>query len=162
MAAPAPAAPGSLAVPPPAPGPRGAPPPAKDAQSSSLRGVPADALYATGMADLADRKYDRSIEYLRAFLVQHPQDARVPEAQLRLGQAYAGQGRYAEALREYEAMVREFPSSPLVPTALYLQAQARLDQGDRTGCQLLRDVGDRYPQAPEAALAREALTTRCR
>jgi tol-pal system protein YbgF len=161
-ALPAPAAPKSLAVPPSAARPSAAPPPAKEAQTSSLQGRPADVLYVTGLADLADGKYERSIDNFHAFLGQYPQDARVPDARLRLGQAYFGQGRYAEALQEYEAVVRQFPSSPLVPTALYLQAHARLARGDRSGCQLLRDVDDLYPQAPEAALARETLSTRCR
>ena len=119
-------------------------------------------LYATGLTDLADGKFERSIDDFRTFLAQYPQDARVPDARLRLGEAYVGQGRYAEALQEYEAVVQQSPSSPVVPTALYLQAQARLAQGDRSGCQLLRDVADRYPQSPEATSARQMLSTRCR
>jgi len=160
-AAPVPAAPNSLAAPLSAPGPGAAPAPAEETQTSSLQGRPADVLYGTGLTDLADGKYERSIDNLRAFLAQYPQDARVPDARLRLGEAYVGQGRYAEALQEYEAVVQQFPSSPLVPTALYLQAQTRLAQGDRSGCQLLRDVADLYPQAPEAASARQILAARC-
>ncbi len=161
-AAPAPAAPKSLAAPLSAPGPSAAPAPAKETQTSSLQGRPADVLYVTGLTDLANGKYERSIDNLRAFLAQYPQDARVPDARLRLGEAYVGQGRYAEALQEYQAVVQQFPSSPLVPTALYLQAQARLAQGDRSGCRLLQDVADQYPQAPEAASARQILAERCR
>jgi tol-pal system protein YbgF len=114
------------------------------------------------LAELADGKFDRAVESLRAFLARYPQDARVPDARLRLGEAYFGQGRYAEALQEYKAVAQQFPSSPQVPTALYLQAQARLAQGDRSGCQLLREVADLYPQAPEAASARQVLAARCR
>jgi tol-pal system protein YbgF len=150
----------SLAVPPSAPRPSAAP--AKEAQTSAPQARPADVLYATGVAELADAKFDRAIDSLRAFLAQYPQDARMPDARLRLGEAYFGEGRYAEALQEYEAVVQQFPSSPLVPTSLYLQAQARLAQGDRSGCQLLQDVADLYPQAPEAESARQALATRCR
>jgi tol-pal system protein YbgF len=151
-----------LAVPPSAPRPSAAPAPAKEAQISAPQAKPADALYVTGLTDLADGKYERAIENFRAFLAQYPQDARVPDARLRLGEAYFGQGRYAEALREYEAVAQQFPSGPQVPTSLYLQAQARLAQGDRSGCQLLREVADLYPQAPEAASARQVLAARCR
>jgi tol-pal system protein YbgF len=160
--APAQSSPKSLAAPPSAPRPIAAPTPAKEAQTSAPQAKPADALYVTGLTDLADRKYDRAIESFRAFLAQYPQDARVPDARLQLGQAYFGQGRYAEAVQEYEAVVQQFPSGPLIPTALYLQANARLAQGDRSGCQLLRDVADLYPQASEAASARQLLSTRCR
>jgi tol-pal system protein YbgF len=158
--APAQTSPRPLATPPSAPRPDAAQ--TKEAQSSVLPGRSAEALYATGVRDLADGKYERSIDVFRAFLAQYPQDARVPDARLRLGEAYFGQGRYAEALQEYEAVVRQFPSSSLVPTALYLQAQARLAQGDQSGCQLLRDLSDRYPQALEAASSRQILSTRCR
>lgn len=139
-----------------------APAPAKEAQISAPQAKPADVLYGTGLTELADGKFDRAVDSFRAFLAQYPQDARVPNARLQLGEAYFGQGRYAEALQEYEAVGQQFPSSPLVPTSLYLQAQARLAQGDRSGCQLLRDVADLYPQAPEAASARQDLAARCR
>lgn len=152
----------SLAVPPSAPRPSAAPAPTKEAQTSAPQAKPADVLYGTGLAELADGKFDRAVESLRAFLARYPQDARVPDARLRLGEAYFGQGRYAEALQEYKAVAQQFPSSPQVPTALYLQAQARLAQGDRSGCQLLREVADLYPQAPEAASARQVLAARCR
>jgi tol-pal system protein YbgF len=158
--APAQASPKSLGAPPSAPGPGAAP--TKEAQSSTLPGRSAEVLYATGVRDLADGKYERSIDVFRAFLAQYPQDARVPDARLRLGEAYLGLGRFSEAFQEFEAVVRQFPSSPLIPTALYLQAQARLAQGDRSGCQLLRDLSDRYPQASEAASSRQILSTRCR
>jgi tol-pal system protein YbgF len=114
------------------------------------------------LTELADGKFDRAVDSFRAFLARYPHDARVPDARLRLGEAYFGQGRYAEALQEYEAVAQQFPSGPQVPTALYLQAQARLAQGDRSGCQLLREVVDLYPQAPEAASARQVLAARCR
>jgi tol-pal system protein YbgF len=139
-----------------------APAPAEEAHTANLQDKPADTLYVAGLTDLADGKFDRSIDNLRAFLSQYPHDARAPDARLRLGDAYVGEGRYAEAIQEYQAVVQQFPSSPLVPTALYLQANARLAQGDQSGCQLLRDVADQYPQAPEAASARQVLSTRCR
>ncbi|MGD0266057.1 MAG: tetratricopeptide repeat protein [Candidatus Methylomirabilota bacterium] len=152
----------SLAVPPSAPRPSAALAPTKEAQTSAPQAKPADVLYGTGLTELADGKFDRAVDSFRAFLARYPQDARVPDARLRLGEAYFGQGRYAEALQEYEAVAQQFPSGPQVPTALYLQAQVRLAQGDRSGCQLLREVADLYPQAPEAASARQVLAARCR
>ena len=167
QAPPAPAQPGGATAPLSSPRSLAAPPsaptgaPARENQISSLQGMPADPLYVTGLTDLAEGKFELSIDEFRAFIAQYPQDARVPDARLRLGEAYFGQSRYTEALREYEAVVQQFPSSPQVPTALYLQAQARLAQGDRSGCRLLRELEDRYPQAPEATLARQALSARC-
>ena len=121
----------------------------------------ADELYATALEDAKNDRYDQAIEGLRAFIAEHPRDDRAPEARLRLADAYFAQQRYPEAISEYAALTREFPDSPLIPAALYRQGQARLARGDRAGCQVLRDLADRYPRAPEAALARETLATRC-
>ncbi len=159
-AAPAPATPKSLAAPPSAPRPSAAP--TKEGQISSAPSGPADQLYSSALADLGRQSYDRAIDGLRAFIRQNPRDARVPEARMRLADAYVAQRRYKEAIPEYEALARDFPDSPLIPATLYRQAQARLESGDQTGCQMLRDVSDRYPQTPEAALAREVLSSRCR
>lgn len=141
-----------------APGPA----PAREGEIPPAPPGPADRLYSTGMADMSRQSYDRAIDNLRAFIQQNPRDGRVPEARLRLGDAYVAQQRLRDAIAEYEALVRDFPKSPLVPAALYRQAQARLAIGDQAGCTLLRDLLNRYPPSPEAAAAREALSTRCR
>jgi len=144
-----------------APAPAQSPAPAKEGQLSAMGTGSADELYSTALKDLARQEYDRAIDGLRSFVAQHPRDARVPDARFRLAEAYFTRQRYAEAIPEYEALTREFPDSPLVPTALLRQGQARLALGDPTGCQVLGDVAGRYPRAPEATQAREVLSTRC-
>lgn len=135
--------------------------PAKERQATSAPATPADQLYSAALTDLGRQHYDQAIDNLRAFIQRHPRDARIPDARLRLGNAYVAQQRFEDAIPQYEVLVRDFPDSPLIPAALYRQAQARLAMGDHAGCQLLRDLTDRYPQAPEAAPAREALASRC-
>jgi TolA-binding protein len=144
----------------PAPAPS-APAVEKEIPSVSTVGKSADERFSAAVADLERQRYDQAIDGLRAFIAEHPRDARVPGARLRLADAYMAQQRHREAIAEYEAVAREFPNSPIIPSALYRQAQSRLALGDRAGCQLLRDVTDHYPQAPEADLAREVLSTRC-
>lgn len=166
-----PEAPPTAAATPPPPAPaeaekdRGVPSPreeAKEGQISSASPSAADQLYSGALADLGRESYNRAIDSLRDFIQQNPRDVRIPDARMRLGDAYVAQQRHKEAISEYEAVVRDFPNSPLIPAALYRQAQARLALGDQAGCQTLRDLTSRYPQASEAALAREALSTRCR
>ncbi|MGH7361962.1 MAG: tetratricopeptide repeat protein, partial [Candidatus Methylomirabilales bacterium] len=128
---------------------------AREGHLSSARTGSADELYASALEDAKSNRYDQAIEGLRAFIAEHPRDNRAPDARLGLADAYFAQQRYPEAISEYETLTREFPDSPLLPAALYRQGQARLALGDRTGCQVLRDVADRYPQAPEATLALE-------
>jgi len=134
---------------------------AKESQVSSIPPGSADQLYSTAMTDLNRQSYDRAIDNLRAFIQQNPKDARIPDARMRLGDAYVAQQRFREAISEYETLTREYPDSSLIPSALLRQAQARLALGDQTGCQLLRELAGRYPHTPEAALAREALSSRC-
>jgi TolA-binding protein len=158
--APAPAAPAA-----PSASPVQAAPPSKVERERRIASTPTgtgDQLYSAALADLDRQSYDRAIEGLRTFIQQNPRDSRIPEARLRLADAYVAQHRYQEAIPEYGALAREFPTSPLIPAALYRQAQARLALGDPGGCQALRDVADRYPQTPEAALAQDTVSTRCR
>jgi TolA-binding protein len=138
------------------------PAPASEARISSVPSGSADQLYSSALADLNSQGYDRAIDSLRAFIREYPRDGRVPVARMRLADAYVAQQRYKDAIPEYEAVTRDFPDSPLVPSARYRHAQALLALGDQAGCQILRDVVDRYPQAPEAAPARETLSSRCR
>ena len=161
LAVPSQPVPKALAVPPAALKAREAPRPAKEAETQVLPRRSADELYINARAESARQRYDRSIEEFRAFITQHPGDARVPDARLRLADAYVAERRLAEAVQEYETLIREFPGSPLLPAALLRLGQARLDLGDRSGCQVLRDMTDQYPQAPEATPAREILSARC-
>ena len=145
-----------------APRPAESPKPTGERQvPSAASGRSADELYSAARRDLGRQNYDQAVSEFRSFIAQHPQEARVPDARLRLADAYVAQQRHTEAIREYEALVQQFPGSPLVPSALYRLGQARLALGDQAGCQVLRDISGRYPQAPEAALAREALSARC-
>jgi TolA-binding protein len=142
----------------------GAPTPHTESKEERLPTVAersADELYRTALADLDRRGYDEGIAGLRAFIARSPGDARVPEARLRLADAYVAKRQPRLAIAEYETLVREFPESPLIPAALYRQGLARLELGDGAGCQVLREVTTRYPRAAEAAQAREALSSRC-
>lgn len=161
VSAPTKLAPKAVPPPPAAPRAREAPAPRTEGQTSAIQTRSADELYFDAVADLARQRYDRSTEDFRAFIAQHPGDARVPDARLRLGDAYVAQRRLAEAIQEYETLIREFPGSPLLPAAMLKAGQARLDLSDRSGCEVLRDLTTRYPQAPEATLARDTLSARC-
>ena len=121
----------------------------------------ADEFFSAGATEYARQEYEGAIQRFRAFIAAYPRDPRVPDARFLLGEAQFSRQRYAEAIPEFETVIRQFPESRRVPAALSRQGQARLALGDRTGCQLLRDVVSRYPQSPEAASAREALSSHC-
>ena len=121
----------------------------------------ADALFSSGVTEFAAQRYEPAIDDLRAFLAQHPDDGRVPDARFLLADAYRAQGRYAEAGAEFEAFLRQYPKHPRAPTALYRQGEIQLLLGEKSGCKTLRDALNRYPDVREAATARETLAARC-
>ncbi|MBI2080618.1 MAG: tetratricopeptide repeat protein [candidate division NC10 bacterium] len=135
--------------------------PRKEGAARATATGPADELYAAALRDSARQEHDRAIAEYRAFIAQHPRDARVPDARLRLADAYFARQRYAEAAAEYESLTRDFPDSPLIPPALFRHGQARLALGDPAACGILREALRRSPDAPEAPEARDALAARC-
>ncbi len=122
---------------------------------------PADDLFSSAVTEYAARRYDPAIDDLRAFLAQRPGDPRAPDARFLLADAYRAQGRDAEADAEFGAFLRQYPQHPKAPVALYRHGEIRLRLGDPTGCSILRDALSRYPDAPEAAGARETVSARC-
>jgi tol-pal system protein YbgF len=128
---------------------------------SAPAGRSADDLFSSAATEFAAQHYEAAIGDLRAFLAQHPNDARVPDARFLLADAYRAQRRYAEASAEFEAFLRQYPAHRRAPVALYRQGEIRLLLGDQSGCNILRDALNRYPDASEAATARETLAARC-
>jgi TolA-binding protein len=121
----------------------------------------AEELFSSAVTAFAAERYDPAIADLRVFLAQHPSDGRAPDARFLLADAYRAQGRYAEAGAEFEAFLRQYPRHSRAPLALYRQGEVRILQGDQSGCNILRDAVNRYPDVPEAAAARETLSARC-
>jgi len=120
-----------------------------------------DDLYSSAVTKFAAQRYEPAIDDLRAFLAQHPDDGRAPDARFLLADAYRAQGRYAEAGAEFETFLRQYPEHRRAPVALYRQGEIRLLLGDQSGCSILRDALNRYPEVREAAAARETLSARC-
>jgi len=121
----------------------------------------AEDLFSSAVTEFAAERYGPAVAELRAFLAQHPDDGRAPDARFFLGDAYRAQGRYAEAGAEFETFLRQYPRHPRAPLALYRQGEVRILRGDQSGCGILRDAVSRYPDVREAATARETLSARC-
>jgi tol-pal system protein YbgF len=135
--------------------------PAREGALSARARRSVDDVFSAAATEFAAQDYDAAIADLRAFLAQYPNDGRTPDARFLLADAYRAQGRYAEAGTEFEAFLRQYPKDRRVPVALYRQGEMRLLRGDRSGCDTLRDALNRYPDAREAATARETLAARC-
>ena len=78
-----------------------------------------DALYAEGEKRLAAQQWQEARRLFEAFVNRYPSDKRAARAQYSIGEAYAGERRYANAIGAYTKVVDNFPKSEVVPDAMY-------------------------------------------
>lgn len=120
-----------------------------------------DEVFSAAAADFAAQRYEKAIEEFGVFLARHPTDPRAPDAHFSIADAYRALGRHEESSAGFAAFLRRYPGHRMAPAALFRQAENRLAAADPSGCAMLRDALARYPEALEAASARETLAARC-
>jgi tol-pal system protein YbgF len=107
--------------------------------------------YQKGDYDGARRKFE-------AFLKQYPNTELSDNAQFWIGETYYGKKDYEKAILEYEKAIAKYPEGDKIPAALFKQALAFLELGDKTnGRNLLRRVMERYPHSDQADMAKKRL-----
>ncbi len=141
--------------------PEGLRPPAEKKGQPAPSARTADEIFSAAATEFAAQRYEKAIEAFRAFLARHPNDGRAPDARFLLADAYRVLGRHVEAARGFATFLRQYPEHRRAPAALYRQAESRLAAADPSGCAVLRDALNRYPEAREAPTARETLAARC-
>ena len=129
---------------------------------SELKGV------STGMGDLYRDAYETfhkgDLEGARrkfeAFLKQYPNTELSDNAQFWIGETYYLKKDYERAILEYEKAIVKYPEGDKIPAALFKQALAFLELGDKTNARnLLKRVIEKYPQSDQAQLAKKKLET---
>ena len=106
-----------------------------------------------GDAEGARRKFE-------AFLKQYPNTELSDNAQFWIGETYYLKKDYEKAILEYEKAITKYPEGDKVPAALFKQALAFLELGDKTNARnLLKRVIERYPQTDQAEMAKKKLET---
>ncbi|MBM4394574.1 MAG: tetratricopeptide repeat protein [Deltaproteobacteria bacterium] len=126
------------------------------------KGLPedADSLFKAGReaAGKGDNLTARGV--LRKFLDTFPDEPRAGEAQFVVGETYFKEGKYGQAIREYQRVhdrYREQKGAP-VPKSLLRLAEALLKQNDCKKAQgVLKYLTEYDRKAPEATRARDML-----
>lgn len=115
-------------------------------------------LYQAGSAAQRAGEIDRAIDLYKKALERNPTPDILPPLKLQQARALrlrASPGEAIEVLKDFE---KDFPESPLLPTALYTLAIATHDKGTGDGRGLLRRLlspsGEHHPRDP--ALLRES------
>jgi len=118
-----------------------------------------EALYQQGL-DLIRKGEDfaQGRQVLTDFLERYPQNELAVNARYWIGEAYYGQKKYENAILQFQDVIQKYPDHPKVPAALLKQGLAFKALGDVKNAEvILYKVIDSYPQAEEAAKAREIL-----
>lgn len=114
--------------------------------------------YATSYSMFKSGRYDAAKEEFRKFLKAFPNSEYSDNAQFWIGECEYFQGRYEEAIIEYEAVIQNYPKGNKVPNALLKQALSFLKLGDTSSAKfLLQGVIKDYPNTTPASVARKKL-----
>jgi tol-pal system protein YbgF len=146
--------------------PGGGPPPANQGpggqagmqMQQSPQAPPVDQLYQGGLRDYNSAKYTIAASEFADVVHYYPQDPLAGNAHFYLGEISYRQGRFAEAIKDYDAVLEQYSGNSLAPSAELRKGQSLIQLGQKdAGVRELRTLIQRYPQSPEAAQGRSAL-----
>jgi tol-pal system protein YbgF len=130
-------------------------PPAADTSPGSAE---AKRVYQAALGDYQRGKFDLAIQGFRTYLEQAPRGDVADTAQYYLAESLYSVKDYRNAIGEFERLVREYPQSPQVPSALLKTGYAYFEIKDGAqGRRTLRTLIEKYPFSREAKLAEERL-----
>ncbi|MDO9515408.1 MAG: tol-pal system protein YbgF [Syntrophales bacterium] len=114
--------------------------------------------YANAYSMFKGGRYDAARGEFRKFLKVFPNSEYSDNAQFWIGECDYFQGKYEEAIIEYEAVIQNYPKGNKVPNALLKQALSFLKLGDKSSAKfLLQGVIKDYPNTTPASVARKKL-----
>lgn len=131
----------------------------KDASAEPKKeGPDAEALYAKGYRETIDKDYSRATETFGTFLASYPAHKYAGNAQYWLGEIYYARGDWERAILEFDKAIKNYPKGDKVAASLLKQAYSFDKLGAKKEARLLlKDVVDRFPGSPEAAMAKKKL-----
>jgi tol-pal system protein YbgF len=98
------------------------------------------------------------VQGFRAYLQQAPGGDVADTAQYYLAESLYSAKDYRQAIAEFERLVRDYPRSPQVPSALLKTGYAYYEIKDGVqGRRALRTLVEKHPTSREAKLAEERL-----
>jgi TolA-binding protein len=136
----------------------GAPPPASQGVAPRPGPQPsAEELYALGQAQLQNGASSTARLAFQQLLRSYPGDTLGAAAQLGIADSYVKED-VTRALREFDRVVEQYPSSPRAPAALFRAGGLQRDRGNVARArEYFQRILARYPKSAEAAQARREL-----
>ena len=119
---------------------------------------PLQQTYQSALRDYNSAKYEVANAEFGDVVKYYPQDDLSGNAHFYMGEIAYRQGKYAQAVKQYDAVLEQFAGNPKAPAAQLRKGESLLANSQRdAGAQELRSLIQRYPQTPEAAEARSKL-----
>jgi tol-pal system protein YbgF len=117
-------------------------------------------IYNTAYRDLIRGNYQLALQGFRQFLQQYPNSDLADNAQYWIGEVFYAQGRYPNAIEEFEKVVKLYSKGDKIPSALLKIAYSYLSISENEQGKLyLEEVIKEYPDSQEANLAKGRLAT---
>ena len=119
---------------------------------------PVDQLYQSALRDYNSAKYNVAISEFGDVIHYDPQDPLAGNAQFYMGEVNYRQGKYAAAVKGYDAVLEQYSGNSKAPAAELRKGQSLIQMGQKdAGVRELRTLVQRYPQTPEAQEGRSML-----
>ena len=115
--------------------------------------------FQAALRDFNAAKYSVAQGEFQDVIHYYPMDDLAGSSQFYLGEIAYRQGDFAEAIKDYNAVLEGFSGNAKAPAAQLHKGYALIQQGKReAGIRELRLLQQRHPQTPEAAQARAKLS----
>jgi TolA-binding protein len=114
--------------------------------------------FQSGLRDFNGAKYSVATGEFQDVVHYYPMDELAGTSQFYLGEIAYHQQDYAEAIKDYNAVLEGFSGNPKAPVAQLHKGYALIQQGKKdAGIHELHLLVQRHPQTPEASQARAKL-----
>jgi len=147
---------GRKAQPAPPPSPTVAEPPKEPPSAEGL----AKKEYEEALGLMERKDYRGAIARFKEFVKKHPRSEYADNAQYWIGEGHYAFREFDQAILEFDAVRRNYPTGDKVPAALLKLGFAFAELGDKVDARLiLQELIDRYPQSEEVQKAKQKLKT---
>lgn len=119
-----------------------------------------DVLYNTALRDYTSGNYPLALQEFLEYLRYYSNTALASNAQFYIGDIYYQQGQFEKAVQEYDKAIEQYPDGNKTAAAQLKKGFALLNLNLRTqGLQELNAVIQKFPNTPEAQLAKDKVAT---
>jgi tol-pal system protein YbgF len=116
--------------------------------------------YQAAYRDYQQGHYDLAVAGFRDFAAKNPNSELSANAAYWIGESLYSQKKYRDAIQQFESVVTKYPRSDKVAGALLKKGYAYIALNEKSqGIVQLQYVVHEHPTSPEAALARQKLTS---